>query len=270
MRKLGFIGGGNMAQAIISSLFNEKINAFQVTVADPCELCQEFFTARGIQAFSTTEPLLKDAEILIMAVKPQILLSVLKSLAPNLKSTHVVVSIAAGINIDQIRKSLSDAKNPIIRVMPNTPALVGLGMSVLVADTPIDIPIKSAITNIFEACGKAIWVNSEEEIDAVTAVSGSGPAYFFFMIESLINSGKRLGLSDKACRIMVLQTALGAAQMAKNSDVGPDILRQRVTSPGGTTEAALQVFEKEDFNGLIERALVAARDRAIYLSQDGS
>jgi pyrroline-5-carboxylate reductase len=152
--------------------------------------------------------------------------------------------------------------------MPNTPALIGEGMSALASDTTLDDETKMAVQRIFESCGQALWVPSEDVIDTVTALSGSGPAYFFSMIENLINTGIRLGLSPDVAQKLVVQTAKGAAHMVEFSDVGPDILRQRVTSPGGTTEAALTVFNEGDFADLIDRALIAARDRAGELSKD--
>ena len=152
--------------------------------------------------------------------------------------------------------------------MPNTPALIGEGMSALASDSELDDDIKTAVQTIFNACGQALWVPHEEAIDAVTAVSGSGPAYFFLMIENLINTGTRLGLSPDVARALVIQTAKGAASMVELSDVGPDVLRQRVTSPGGTTEAALNVLNEGDFADLVDRALIAARNRAGELSKD--
>jgi pyrroline-5-carboxylate reductase len=205
---------------------------------------------------------------MILAVKPQMMDAVLAEIAPSLRESQIVISIAAGITIGGIRRRLNAPKNTVVRVMPNTPALIGEGMSALASDTTLDDETKIAVQRIFESCGQALWVPSEDAIDTVTAVSGSGPAYFFLMIENLINTGIRLGLSPDVAQKLVVQTAKGAAQMVEFSDVGPDVLRQRVTSPGGTTEAALAVFHEGDFADLVDRALIAARDRAGELSKD--
>ncbi len=270
MKKLGFIGGGNMAKAIIKGLLKQNFASDNLFVVDPNERCQKHFLDLNIFSSGTVDPVVSNVDILILAVKPQILPDVLLSINPFLKPNHVIVSIVAGITIAQVRKYLGDVSNSIIRVMPNTPALVGFGMSVLVSDANLNQLTKDTVTRIFESFGKALWITNEENIDAVTAVSGSGPAYFFLLIESLIKTGKRLGLNEQTCRLLVTQTALGAAHMVETSDVEPDILRQQVTSPGGTTEAALQVFEEEDFSGLIDRALIAAKNRANALSHTTS
>ncbi len=257
-----------MAQAIITGLLKSGRSSSDILVSDPNQDCRKVLATMGITSFADSSSVMAQAHLVVLAVKPQIMDSVLTNLIDSLKATHVIISIAAGITIQNIRHRLNDAQNPVVRVMPNTPALIGEGMSALVSDQLLNEDIKTTVQEIFDTCGHALWVPNEQAIDAVTAVSGSGPAYFFLMIEYLINTGVRLGLSPEVARALVTQTAKGAAGMVERSDVGPDVLRQRVTSPGGTTEAALNVFDEGDFADLIDRALIAARDRAGELSED--
>ena len=266
--QIGLIGGGNMAQAIIAGLLKSGRSSSDILVSDPNQDCRKTLAEMGITSFANSAPVMAQADIIVLAVKPQIMDSVLTTLADSLRVTQVIISIAAGITIHTIRRQLNDAQNPVVRVMPNTPALIGEGMSALASDHALSDDIKIVVQEIFDACGQALWVPSEDAIDAVTAVSGSGPAYFFLMIENLINTGSRLGLSPEIARALVIQTAKGAAGMVEASDVGPSVLRERVTSPGGTTEAALNVFNEGDFADLVDRALIAARDRAGELSKD--
>ena len=266
--QIGFIGGGNMAQAIITGLLNSGRSSSDILVSDPNPVCRNALGAMGVSCSEQSGPVIAQADLIVLAVKPQIMDTVLAELSPSLQATQIIISIAAGITIGSIRQQLDNAPNAIVRVMPNTPALIGQGISALASDLPLDGTTKNAAQEIFNACGKALWVSREDMMDAVTAVSGSGPAYFFLMIENLINTGVRLGLAPEVARELVIQTAKGAAGMVEVSNVGPDELRQRVTSPGGTTEAALGVFDDGDFADLVDRALVAARDRAGELSKD--
>ena len=267
-QQIGFIGGGNMAQAIITGLLNSGRLSSDILVSDPNPVCRNVLSAMGVSCSKQSGPVIAQADLIVLAVKPQIMDTVLAELSPSIQATQIIISIAAGITIGSIRQQLDNAPNAIVRVMPNTPALIGQGISTLASDLPLDGTTKNAVQEIFTACGKALWVGSEDMMDAVTAVSGSGPAYFFLMIENLINTGVRLGLAPEVARELVVQTAKGAAGMVEVSNVGPDELRQRVTSPGGTTEAALGVFADGDFADLVDRALVAARDRAGELSKD--
>ena len=266
--QIGFIGGGNMAQAIITGLLNSGRLSSDILVSDPNPLCRNALGAMGVSCSEQSGPVIAQADLIVLAVKPQIMDTVLAELSPSIRATQIIISIAAGITIGSIRQQLDNAPNAIVRVMPNTPALIGQGISALASDLPLDGKTKNAVQEIFNACGKTLWVGSEYMMDAVTAVSGSGPAYFFLMIENLINTGIRLGLAPEVARELVVHTAKGAAGMVEVSNVGPDELRQRVTSPGGTTEAALGVFADGDFADLVDRALVAARDRAGELSKD--
>ena len=266
--QIGLIGGGNMAQAIIAGLLKSGRSSSDILVCDPNQDCRKALAELGITSFADSAPVMAQADVIVLAVKPQVMDSVLTTLADSLRVTQVIISIAAGITIHTIRRQLNDAQNPVVRVMPNTPALIGEGMSALASDHALSDDIKIAVQEIFDACGQALWIPSEDAIDAVTAVSGSGPAYFFLIIENLIITGSRLGLSPEIASALVTQTAKGAAGMVEASDVGPSVLRERVTSPGGTTEAALNVFNEGDFADLVDRALIAARDRAGELSKD--
>ena len=266
--QIGFIGGGNMAQAIVAGLLNDGCSSNNILVSDPNPACRSALSTLGVACFEQSGPVIAQADVIILAVKPQIVNTVLAQLSQTLQGTQIIISIAAGITISSIRQQLNNAPNAIVRVMPNTPALVGQGISALASDLPLDGTTKTVAEEIFNSCGKTVWVGGENTMDTITAVSGSGPAYFFLMIENLINTGVRLGLAPEVARELVVQTAKGAAEMVEFSDVGPDVLRQRVTSPGGTTEAALGVFNDGDFADLVDRALVAARDRAGELSED--
>lgn len=265
---LGIIGGGNMAQAIIQGIMRADPLGSQVVVAEPNPETRQHLKSLNIQTVADASELMADSTHVLLAVKPQVLPAVCKAMATQLKPTQCVLSIAAGVTIRSIRAALGDVNNPVIRVMPNTPSLVGEGMSAMVSDQPLEGTDREVATALFEACGKTCWVDSEDAIDAVTAVSGSGPAYYFLMIESMIRSAVRLGLSPDVAKTLVTQTAKGAAAMVESSDVEPDVLRQRVTSPGGTTAAALKVFDDDDYGDLVDRAMIAARDRAHVLSKD--
>lgn len=267
---IGFVGGGNMAQAIISGLIAAGTAPGQLIASDPNAACRQVLEQCGIITVENSDAVMAKADLVIFAVKPQIMRAVLEALAPHVRPDQVFCSIAAGVSINTVKSALGLISQPVIRVMPNTPALLGLGMSALVSNDHLPDTIKASVTRVFEACGEALWVEGEETLDAVTAVSGSGPAYFFLMIEHMMRSATRLGLPPETARKLVMQTAKGAAAMVEKADVGPEVLRQRVTSPGGTTEAALGVFEDGDFADLIDRALIAARDRATTLSKDAS
>lgn len=267
---IGFIGGGNMAQAIVSGLIAAGVAPDRLVASDPNAACREALNQHGITTADNSESVMAKADLIVFAIKPQVMKSVLQTLAPHVRPEQVFCSIAAGIAIHTIKSELALTTQPVVRVMPNTPALLGLGMSALVSNDPLTDSVKTAVTGVFEACGEALWVEGEDTMDAVTAVSGSGPAYFFLMIEHMMRSAARLGLPPDTARKLVMQTAKGAAAMVEKADVGPEVLRQRVTSPGGTTEAALSVFHDGDFADLVDRALIAARDRATALSKDAS
>jgi pyrroline-5-carboxylate reductase len=210
--------------------------------------------------------LANQVDTLVLSVKPQNMANVILSIEPTVRASTLIISIAAGVKIAEITAALHD--NPIIRVMPNTPALIGEGASALFANSRAR-PLMDRAMSIFSAVGRTVIVDSEDLLDAVTAISGSGPAYFFMLMEEMVKIGTELGLPSEIAKILVLQTAKGSALLATERDKfseSPAELRRKVTSPGGTTEAALRVFAAHNFSKLVAEALTAARDRSKELS----
>jgi len=262
---IGFIGGGNMAQALIGGLISRGLAPNRITVSDPVEQMRACLAEKQVQVTEDNLVAIQEADIVLFAVKPQVLASVLKPLKGLLQG-KLVISIVAGAEIDTIAKLLDTDR--IVRVMPNTPALVQTGAHGLYATDAVDVHDRALASQVLAATGLTLWVNSEAQIDAVTAVSGSGPAYFFYMMESMIRAGKNLGLDEKTATALTLQTALGAAQMAITSANSPAELRKNVTSPNGTTQAALEVFDRAQISQNIQAALAAAQKRSQELAQE--
>jgi pyrroline-5-carboxylate reductase len=269
MKTIGFIGGGNMAQALLEGII--KAGLFDVNniwVSDVrSERLDELKARYGVHVTSDNKELTAQADILVLSVKPQIMAEVLNGIAGTLKKGTLVISIAAGITTTSIRAKLGDAQ--IVRVMPNTPALVGTGASGLFNAGASDEALKVAM-DICNSVGTSIVVDDESLIDAVTAVSGSGPAYFFLLMEEMIKAAVELGLTEDDAKTLVLQTAKGAALLAESAQQrgeNPAILRKKVTSPGGTTEAALKVFAEKGISQIVNKALTAAHDRGQELSK---
>ena len=260
-----FIGGGNMAQALIGGLLSRGLPATRVTVSDPVEHVRELLQAKDIHVTDNNIDAIRDADIVVLAVKPQVLADVLKPLN-GLFTDKLIVSIVAGAEIQTI--SAFTGSEMVVRVMPNTPALVQTGAHGLFAYPEVDDAKRELASQVLAATGLTLWVKSEDQIDAVTAVSGSGPAYFFYMMESMIRAGKNMGLDEKTATALTLQTALGAAQMAITSSNTPAELRKNVTSPNGTTQAALEVFDRAQISQNIQTALAAAQKRSQELAQD--
>ena len=260
-----FIGGGNMAQALINRLISRGLPPTRITVSDPVEKVRLLLAEKDVCVTDDNIAAIHDADIVLFAVKPQVLASVLKPLK-GLFEGKLVMSIVAGAEIATIATLL--ATDRIVRVMPNTPALVQTGAHGLYATDAVDSKDRELASQVLAATGLTLWVNSEAQIDAVTAVSGSGPAYFFYMMESMIRAGKNLGLDEKVATALTLQTALGAAQMAITSSNTPAELRKNVTSPNGTTQAALEVFDRAQISQNIQAALAAAQKRSQELAQE--
>ncbi|WP_374665799.1 pyrroline-5-carboxylate reductase [Acinetobacter sp.] len=260
-----FIGGGNMAQALIGGLIARGLPATRITVSDPVEKVREFLAAKDVHVTDDNTAAIRDADIVLFAVKPQVFANILKPLQGKLEG-KLVISIVAGAEIATIAKILETDR--IVRVMPNTPALVQTGAHGLFASDAVNAQDRELASQVLASTGLTIWVNSEAQIDAVTAVSGSGPAYFFYMMESMIRAGKNLGLDEKVATALTLQTALGAAQMAITSSSSPAELRKNVTSPNGTTQAAIEVFDHAQISQNIQAALAAAQKRSQELAQD--
>ena len=262
---ISFIGGGNMAQALIGGLISRGLPPTRITVSDPVEKVRLLLTEKDVHVTDDNIAAIRDADIVLFAVKPQVLASVLKPLK-GLFEGKLVMSIVAGAEIATIANLLET--NRIVRVMPNTPALVQTGAHGLYATEAVNAQDRELASQVLAATGLTIWVNSEAQIDAVTAVSGSGPAYFFYMMESMIRAGKNLGLDEKVATALTLQTALGAAQMAITSSNTPAELRKNVTSPNGTTQAALEIFDRAHMSQNIQAALAAAQKRSQELAQE--
>lgn len=266
---IGFIGAGNMASALVGGMIANGISADSIMLSDiNQEQLQQLKKQFGIRIAKNNQELIQTCKTVVLAVKPQVMRDVISELASDLrKHKPLLISIAAGITISSLTKWIADDL-PIIRCMPNTPALVKLGASALYPNELVNESQKQAAQNILGAVGIIEWLENEAQIDAVTALSGSGPAYYFLMMEAMIEAGKNLGLSETSARTLTMQTALGAASMAQKSDVGIAELRRRVTSPKGTTEAALNSFNENKFSTIVATAMTAAQKRSIELSKD--
>ena len=260
-----FIGGGNMAQALIGGLISRGLPATRITVSDPVEMIRQLLQEKDVHVTEDNVAAIRDADVVVLAVKPQVLSSILLSLHGLLEG-KLLISIVAGAEISTIAKLTGIER--VVRVMPNTPALVQTGAHGLFAHESVSVKDRELASQILAATGLTIWVNTEAQIDAVTAVSGSGPAYFFYMMESMIRAGKNMGLDEKVATALTLQTALGAAQMAITSSNTPSELRKNVTSPNGTTQAALEVFDRAQISQNIQTALAAAQKRSQELAQE--
>lgn len=266
--KIGFIGGGNMASSLISGLIASGHAPEQIWVSD---INPETLTALAEQLKINTsihnDDIINAVDVVVLAVKPQTLSAVAQSVATLLQQKKsLVVSIAAGINQNSLSHWLG-ADTAIVRCMPNTPALVLTGATALHANDKVTAEQRDLAENILRSVGIALWVEDEAELDAVTAVSGSGPAYYFLLMEAMEKAALELGLNEETARLLVQQTALGAAKIALESTESPEQLRQRVTSPGGTTQQAIETFEQGGFTQLVSKALHAARDRSIEMSK---
>lgn len=266
---LGFIGGGNMAQALVKGILQAKLwPPRQIWMSDVrSDLLDSLQRTCGVQTTSDNRDLARKADILILAVKPQQMSAVLEEIAASVRNEAVVLSIAAGFRTDKIRSFLPHT--PIIRVMPNTPAMVSAGAAAIYNAGASEQTLHEAL-RIFDSVGRTVVVEHEDLLDAVTAVSGSGPAYFFLLMEEMIKAAQDLGLDPLTAQTLVLQTAKGAALLAEQAadhHETPDVLRKKVTSPGGTTEAALKIFSEYSFQTMIRQALAAAARRSRELSK---
>jgi pyrroline-5-carboxylate reductase len=269
---IGFVGGGNMATAIIRGLVTRGVEGERLAVSDPSpERRQALAALLGADARigASNEAVADEADVLVLAVKPQVLPTVLAPLTPVIQRRRpLVVSIAAGMRAEDIDRRLGGGL-PVVRCMPNQPALVGEGMTVLFANEAAQGQRDSA-DEILSAVGPTLWVEDETMIDAATAISGSGPAYFFYLMELLIEAATDFGFSAAEARQLGVQTARGASAVAEAEDEEPSVLRERVTSPGGTTAAAFDVLEEADVRAIFRRAFEAARRRAGELADDAA
>ncbi len=267
--KIGFVGGGNMAACLMTGLIQSGFSAQNIWVSDVREeVLQKLAANLNVNTTTENTQLAQAVDVIVLAVKPQVLREAAQEISAIVqKRQSLVVSIAAGICQKSLTHWLGEHV-AIVRSMPNTPALVMSAVTALHANEYVSKDAKQLAENILRAVGITLWVEHESELDAVTAVSGSGPAYFFLLMEAMEWAAVELGLNEKTARILVQQTALGAAKIALESSDTPAQLRQRVTSPGGTTQKALEVFEQGEFKQLVSKALHAARDRSVELSKE--
>lgn len=266
-QKIGIIGGGNMARSLVGGLTEHGLAPALLTVAEPAASQREELERRwGVRTCADNSAAVRGAGVVVFAVKPQMMKIVAREVASELRASGAVaLSIAAGIRVSDIARWLG-AGVPIVRSMPNRPALIGRGISALYAARDVPQSARTAAESILAAVGATLWVDEESLIDAVTAVSGSGPAYFFLLMELMEAAGCELGLPAATARELALGTAYGAASMAHARTDDPATLREQVTSKGGTTAAALAVFAEADLAGIVRRAVMAAARRSAELA----
>ncbi len=265
---IAFIGGGNMAASLVGGLIADGYPPAAIRVADPDPERRAALEARWQVAVHEGNPeAARGAAVVVLAVKPQTLAAAAREVGPLARAQgSLVLSVAAGVRTRDLARWLGfDA--PLVRAMPNTPALVQSGATALYATPGTGEAERERAESILRAVGITVWLEDEALMDAVTALSGSGPAYFFLLMEALAAAGEALGLEPAQARLLTLETAFGAAKMALESEEPPAALRARVTSPGGTTERALAVLEEAGFRDLVHRAVSAARDRSRELAE---
>lgn len=263
---IGFIGAGNMAGSLIRGMIVRGTPADTISVADlDSTKIHQLVAELGVFG-SSNDAIASSADVIVLAVKPQVMADVCKALPLNGRDA-LVISVAAGITLSHMQDWLGE-DTAIVRCMPNTPALVGQGATGLFANGHTSAEQKQIAQEMLDAVGISAWVSSEAEIDAVTALSGSGPAYYFLFMEAMQEAGLELGLDEKLVREFAIQTALGAAILANKSEDDIAELRRKVTSPGGTTERALQNFEAGGLRELVKQSLKAARDRSQELAAE--
>ena len=268
--RVGFIGGGNMARAIASGLLTGDLPGLTIAIAEPAaeqrkRLAEEFPSA---QITDDNLDVAAQVNCLVLATKPQVLADVCHELAATVQANKpLIVSIAAGIRSIEIDSWLGGGL-AVVRVMPNQPALLGLGVSALFANDQVSPGDRELATTIMGSVGKVVSVPTEADIDAATAISGSGPAYFYLLIDMLVSTAQSLGLDAQAARELAIETAVGATTLAAHSDEKIDELIARVRSPGGTTAAALDSLERQNVRDIFAAAINAARDRATELADE--
>ena len=267
---IAFIGGGNMARSLVGGLVARGRAAAGIRVAEPVPALREALAADfGVATFDEATAAAAGAGTWVLAVKPQVMKTVCESLAPLAQAGRpLVVSIAAGLTAGQIDGWLGGGQ-AVVRTMPNTPSLLGAGATGLFANERVDAAGREAAESLMKAAGLTAWIPDEALMDAVTAVSGSGPAYVFLMAEAMQAAGEAQGLAPGTARTLVLQTILGAARMLSETGEDAATLRKRVTSPGGTTQAAIESFEANHFRRIVHEAIAAATERGRALSAGG-
>jgi pyrroline-5-carboxylate reductase len=264
-----FIGGGNMAQSLIGGLIHNGYDNQHIIVSDPdSSRLQQLAELYSVRTSEDNLPAVEAADVLVLAVKPQVLAQVCQQLQPAVQQKQpLIISIAAGIRSTDIERWLG-GNLPVVRTMPNTPSLIQAGATGLYANAATSSEQKTIAEQILKAAGLTLWVEKEDLLDAVTALSGSGPAYYFLIMQAMQRAGEKLGLDAHSADLLARQTALGAARMATEGEDDPATLRAKVTSKGGTTAAAIASFEASQLDEVILRALTAARDRATELADE--
>ena len=265
--KIGFLGGGNMANALIGGLLAQGFDAGAISVVEVNAAAREKLAAQHkVRVAAAPDAATLESDTLVLAVKPQDMRAALASFGGSI-GAKLVISVAAGLRLADLSRWLGGHRR-LVRCMPNTPALIGAGITGLYALPEVSAAERQRAARILGAVGEVVWVDEEALLDPVTAVSGSGPAYVFWFIEQLATAGVRLGLPPEVAAKLALQTVLGAARLAAQSGEAPDVLRERVTSKGGTTEAALRVFDQEKLAERLWRALEAASRRGAELGEE--
>lgn len=263
---ISFIGGGNMARSLVTGLLAAGWDRKLIRVSEPMARQREALTGLGVTALTSNADAIIGAAVVVLAVKPQVLGEVLRDLQ-GLKDDQLLISIAAGVPLAAVKR-WSNPKQPIVRCMPNTPALLRAGITGMYAGKQVSAAQRQLAEQILAAAGKVIWVSEEAQLDAVTAVSGSGPAYFFYLMEAMVDAGVNLGLDVETSTLLTLETAYGAALMARSADRPPAELRADVTSPGGTTARALSILEEAGVRQTVESALAGAAQRSKELAEE--
>jgi len=265
--KIAFIGGGNMGEAILASLLEKELcQTADISVSDISETRRDYLKKKyGVAVTDKNKEAVIGKDVIVLAVKPQNIMEALADFKDNLKLGQLILSIAAGVKIDTIIKCTGH--HSVVRSMPNTPAQLGLGMTGWTATKDVTAPQKALAGAILGTMGKEIYFADEASLDMVTAVSGSGPAYFYLFAEALIDAAVGLGLAVKDAEVLVKQTMLGAAHLMNSSDKSPAELRRNVTSKGGTTEQAIKVFEESGLARIVGEAVKAACRRAEELGK---
>ena len=264
---IAFIGGGNMARSLIGGLLARGTAATDIRVSEPVDVLREALASDfGVNVGADSAEAVGPAGLWVLAVKPQVMRTVCEALAPLAQANRpLVVSIAAGITAAQLQRWLGGGV-AVVRAMPNTPALLGAGVTGLFGSAEVDTNGRERASNLLASAGRTVWIDDEARMDAVTAVSGSGPAYIFLLAEAMEAAALAEGLPAEAARTLVLETVLGAARMLTESGEDPAELRRRVTSPGGTTQAAIETFEAGGFRDLVAAAIRNATERGRQLS----
>ena len=266
--KITFIGGGNMARSLIGGLVATGMSNKDISVSEPKANLREKLTKDfGVNALEENASAVMGANVIVLAVKPQILQEVVTPLGSLVaKARPLLISVAAGVTCSSIERWVV-GQPALIRIMPNTPALIGAGISALYANSNVSDDQRTLAEKIMAAVGKTVWIEEETLMDAVTAVSGSGPAYFFYIMQAIHDAAVREGLDAETARLLSLETALGAARLAVESTEDPGSLQKQVTSPGGTTEAAIKVLDDSGVRDTLQKAVSAARARGGELAR---